>query len=374
MNAPDHAVRAHAVLSASSAKRWLTCTPSARINEQFPDEQSTFAAYGTAMHELAERCLVSGADAHSVPGQYDHQQREAVQQYIDYVRAIPGNLMVERRLSFERWVEAGFGTCDAVVICDKHLTIVDLKGGVGVKVDAVDNAQLMLYALAAIDAFDPIYGPIDTVKMVIHQPRLDHVDEHELPAQHLYDWADNYVRPRAKLAWEGKGEFVPSAECQFCKARHTCRKRAEEALATVSDMSKGPELTNEELAALYPKLDGIVRWANDLSDYCLAKAEAGTKFAGLKLVEGRSVRKWIDDETRIVEKIKTLGLDPDEFLTTKLVGIGEAEKRIGKKEFASEFNDLIVRPSGKPTLVSATDKRPEISDHATAVSELLSDC
>ena len=137
-------------------------------------------------------------------------------------------------------------------------------------------------------------------------------------------------------------------------------------------MTKGAALTNEELAALYPRLDGIVRWANDLSDYCLTRAEAGVKLPGLKLVEGRSNRKWVDDDAKVADVFESLGLDPSEFYNAKLIGITDAEKLVGKKEFAEAFADLVVKPPGKPSLVLMTDKRPEMNDHAAAVKELLS--
>lgn len=372
MNAPDHAVRAHAILSASGADRWLACPPSARLNEQIKDEGSSFAAEGTRAHELAEKALIAGRNTHRIDGDWPHDMRDYVQTYVDYVCAIPGERMVESRLSFEKWVQEGFGTCDAVVIDDGHLSIVDLKFGKGLRVYATDNAQLKLYALAALDAYDAIYGPIHTVKMVIHQPRLDHVDECQVSAESLYMWANEIVKPTAELAWDGKGEFATGDHCQFCKVRHTCRARADEALLTVGDMAKGAELTNEELAAIYPRLDGVVRWANDLSDYCLTRAEAGVKFMGLKLVAGRSVRKFVDDETKVIARFEALGLDEDQYLTKKIVGIGAAETLVGKKEFANEFDDLVIKPEGKPTLVPVTDKRPELSNHSAALTELLS--
>lgn len=378
MGGPDHAVRAHAILSASSADRWLACPPSARLNEQIPDERSEFAAYGTAMHELAERALIADRQAHEIEGPYDHEQRDAVQVYLDYVRAIPGERMIETRLSFEKWVMQGFGTCDAIVIDDGHMTVVDLKGGKGVRVDADDNAQLKLYALAAFDAYDPIWGPLHKVKLAIVQPRLDHIDEWEISTADLLDWAENTVKPIAALAWEGLGEFSSGDHCQFCKVRHTCRTRAEVNLAIAKDemgewCPPAANLSDAELAHLYPKLDGLVRWANDLSAYCLTRAEAGTRFDGLKLVEGRSNRCIVDGkDDEVIERLREQGLDDFEFMTQKLAGITALEKLLGKKEFAELLGDVVIKPSGKPTLVVATDKRPEYdpSQRQSAIAEM----
>lgn len=377
MNAP-HEFRAHALLSASSAARWLTCTPSARLTESMSDERSSFAEYGTQMHELAEKCLLGNRNADDVTGAYDQVQREAVQQYVDYVRAIPGERMIEQRLSYEKWVRSGFGTCDAVVISNGHLTIVDLKGGVGVLVRAEQNEQLMLYALAALDAYDAIYGPIHTVKMVIHQPRLDHVDEYETPSAELYRWADEFVRPRAELAWKGEGVFVPSEACQFCRARHTCRARAEINLNIAKDemgewCPPAANLSDAELAEIYPRLANFVKWANDLKSYCQVRAEQGSKFPGLKLVEGRSDRCIADGkEEAVIEALRQHGHDDYEFLNIKLAGITALEKLLGKKEFTAVLGDYIVKPAGSPTLVLATDKRPELdlSQKQTAIAEM----
>ena len=378
MNAPDHAIRAHAILSASSADRWIACPPSARMNEQMPDERSEFAAYGTAMHELAERCLLAGRDAHDMSGNYDAEQREAVQVYLDYVRGIPGERMIESRLSFETWVQQGFGTCDAIVISDGHMSVVDLKGGKGVKVFSEDNAQLKLYALAALDAYDPIFGPIDKVKLVIVQPRLDHIDEWEISTVDLLEWAEGTVKPIAALAWEGKGEMAAGDHCQFCKVRHTCRTRADVNLAIAKDemgeyCPPPANLTDDELGAIYPKLSDLVKWANDLKAFCQARAETGVKFSGLKLVEGRSDRCIADGkEDAVIEALRQHGHDDFEFLTQKLAGITALEKLLGKKEFSAVLGDYIVKPAGSPTLVPATDKRPEYgpSQKQSAIAEM----
>lgn len=376
MNAPDHSIRAHALLSASSADRWIACTPSARLNDAIKDEGSVFAAEGTRAHELAERTLLSGRQAHEIDGDWPIDMRDYVQQYVDYVRAVPGERMIEQRLAFTKWVQEGFGTCDAIVIADGHLTIVDLKYGKGLRVDAPDNAQLMLYALAALDAYDAIYGPIHTVKMVIHQPRLDHVDEHEMSADALYAWADNTVKPAAEAAWKGEGEFKTGDHCQFCKVRHTCRARAEVALATAKDemgnwCPPAAHLSNEELAELYPRLDGLVRWANDLSDYALTRAEAGIKFPGLKLVAGRSVRVIADPE-KAVEALRSEGYCEQEYLNSKIRGITDLEKLLGKTKFVEVLGPFVQKPEGRPTLVVASDKRPELDlgGKAMAVEEM----
>lgn len=376
MNAPDHALRGHAVLSASSASRWLACPPSARLNEQMPDEKSVFATEGTLAHELAERCLVSGRHAHEVNGDYPHEMRDFVQVYADHVRAIEGELLVEQRLSFETWVQGGFGTCDAVVVGDRRLCVRDFKYGKGLRVFADHNAQLMLYGLAALDAYDPIYGPIDTLDLGIVQPRLDHIDIWEIKTSDLLNWAETVVKPIAALAYVGKGELAAGEHCQFCLVRHTCRTRAETNLAIARDdmgewMPPPASMSDVELGSLYPKLNELVRWANDVEAYCLSRAEAGTRFPGLKLVEGRSVRQ-IDNKEEVIKLLRSDGFDDYQFLEQRLVGITALEKLLGKKLFAERLGQFCSKPAGKPTLVVATDKRLEIdpSQRAAAIAEM----
>ena len=371
MNAPEriaiaHGTRSHAILSASSAERWLNCPPSARINEAYPDEHSPYAADGTRQHELAERCLLTGRDAMTINGDHSREHREAVQVYLDYVRAIPGELMVEQRLSFEQWVPEGFGTCDAIVISDRHMSVIDYKGGSGVKVYATDNPQLKLYALAAFAAYDAIYGPIQQIKLAIVQPALDHIDEWEISSNDLLAWADNFVKPIAALAIEGKGEVKAGSHCKFCKCRHTCRTRAEANLAIAKDefgefMPKAASLSDEELAALYPKLADLISWASDLKEYMQARAETGTHYTGLKLVEGRSSRVIADPE-RAAALLKAEGFAHDRlFVPEKLQTLTALEKLVGKKRFAELLGDCLSKPAGKPTLVTADDERPELN-------------
>lgn len=185
----------------------------------------------------------------------------------------------------------------------------------------------------------------------------------------LLAWGET-IKAVAAQAFAGEGTAKPGDHCRFCKARHTCRARADAMIAAVADMPKGDHLLDTELAALYPKLDEITRWANDLQSYALSRAESGVKLAGLKLVEGRSVRTWTNDAA-VRNALTDAGYDEEDFITTKLAGITTVEKLVGKKEFAGQFGHLTTKPAGKPTLVSVEDKRPELSNHDMAVSELL---
>ena len=372
MSAAGHEQRAHAYLSCSSSERWLNCTVAPSLEAKFSDEASPYALEGTKAHELAEAALMGGFSADDVRGDYSREMRDYVQMYIDYARGIDpsGHLMVEQRLDVSSWVPECFGTSDAVIVSDSRLHIADLKYGKGLRVDTERNSQLMLYALGAWDAYDCIYGPFETVVMHIAQPRLDHYSSWEVAVHELLAWGES-IKPIARMAFNGEGTATAGDHCQFCKARHTCRARAERMLTAVGDMTKGDHLSDDELSAIYPRLGEIVKWANDLESYCLARVEGGTALHGLKLVEGRSVRRWVDD-LAVVERLTAAGYDPGQFSTTKIEGITAIEKLVGKKKFSEVLGDLVVKPPGKPTLVPVTDERPEISNHDLAVSELLS--
>lgn len=374
MTAPDHSARAHAYLSCSSSDRWLNCTVAPSMEAKFSDEGSSFASEGTEAHELGERALVTGKDAEFVSGKYPAEMREYVQQYVDYVRDLAkdaDHLIVEERLDISAWVPECFGTSDAIVIAKDTIHAIDLKYGKGIKVFPERNTQLMLYALGTYDAFDAIYGPITEIVAHIVQPRLDHIASWSISTSDLLAWGES-IKPIARMAFAGEGSAKPGDHCQFCKARHTCRARFEMNLnlakVEFGDMPKGAELTDSELAEIYPQLDGFVRWANDLQSYCLTRAEAGEKLAGLKLVEGRSIRK-IKDELAAVTRLRETGMDDYEFMNMKLKGITELEKTLGKQRFTEVLGELIVKPAGKPVLVTEADPRPELSGISTAQAD-----
>lgn len=370
----DHTSRSHAYLSCSSSHRWLNCTVAPSMEAKFSDEGSSFASEGTEAHELGERALVTGKDAEFVSGKYPAEMREYVQQYVDYVRDLAkdaDHLIVEERLDISAWVPECFGTSDAIVIAKDTIHVIDLKYGKGIKVFPERNTQLMLYALGTYDAFDAIYGPITEIVTHIVQPRLDHIASWSISTSDLLAWGES-IKPIARMAFAGEGTAKPGDHCQFCKARHTCRARFEMNLnlakVEFGDMPKGAELTDSELAEIYPQLDGFVRWANDLQSYCLTRAEAGEKLAGLKLVEGRSIRK-IKDELAAVTRLRETGMDDYEFMNMKLKGITELEKTLGKQRFTEVLGELIVKPAGKPVLVTEADPRPELSGISTAQAD-----
>ena len=386
MSGEAHAERAHAKLSASGSKRWLTCTPSAVLESQFPDSTSAFAEEGTWAHEYAELLLTDYlfkmdiklferrlnnvmSETFASPDNY-----EAVESYVAFVQGrikqareqdSSAIVLLEQRVDFSEWVPEGFGTGDVVILSNGILEIIDLKFGKGVQVDAKGNTQLSLYALGAWHQYSMIYD-IERVRITIVQPRLNHVSTDEFDLAQLLTWAEFTVKPRAEMAAEGKGEFVPGDHCRFCKARFECRARAQ--MAVEQDFKEPALLSDAEIAELLEKADLIEKWVKDLQEHARAKAEQGTKFNGWKLVEGRSVRKYSDPEA-VAQRLFAEGYGETELFERELKGITALEKTLGKKRFNELVADLIVKPPGRPALVPESDKRQEINALETAQAE-----
>ncbi len=362
----------HALLSASSSHRWLNCPPSARLEEGFADSANDYAAEGTAAHALAEHKLREFLKLSSKRpvSRYDSQELE---DYTDayvayaceliseaYLRSNDPITLVEQRLDFSHYVPEGFGTGDLVIVADGILDVVDLKYGKGIMVSAEHNPQMMLYALGALALFDNLYD-IQKVRMTICQPRLDNISIFELPLDKLLIWAETELKPKALLAMKGEGEFVCGEHCRFCRARATCRTRAERNLELAKLDFKPPALlTDDEIAEVLSRAEDLARWSADVWEYAQSEAISGRKkWPGYKVVEGRSNRKY-SDEAVVAETLLAAGqYSENTIYNRKLIGITDMEKLLGKKQFNELLDSFIVKPPGKQTLVVASDKRQE---------------
>lgn len=366
----------HALLSASSSHRWLACPPSARLCEDYEDTGSEYAQQGTDAHSLCEHKLklalgMETTDPTESLSFYDEEMEECACGYAEYVLSLVEEakknckdpvVLIEQKLDFSRFVKDGFGTGDCVVIADGTLYIIDYKHGKGVEVSAAENPQMMLYALGALELFDGIYD-IDTVRMAIYQPRRENVSVCVMAKDDLLQWAYNDLMAKAKLAYDGEGEFNAGGHCRFCKAKAVCRKRAEYNLELAKyDFEMPATLEDDEIAAILIKADELAAWAADVKEFALQQALSGVKYDGFKIVEGRSNRKYTD-ENAVADTVKKAGYDPYE---PKLLGITAMEKLLGKKKFADILNGLVEKPQGKPVLVLESDKRPELQSSAAA--------
>lgn len=361
----------HALLSASSSHRWLNCPPSARLCEGYEDKGSEYAQEGTDAHILCEHKLklalgVATKDPTDSFSFYDEEMEECACGYAAYVMELVEEakkickdpvVLIEQRLDFSRFVEEGFGTGDCVIIADGTLYVIDYKHGKGVEVSAVENPQMMLYALGALELFDGIYD-IDTVRMAIYQPRRENVSVCVMAKDDLLQWAYNDLMAKAKLAYEGGGEYACGDWCRFCKAKAACRKRAEYNLELAKyDFEMPATLDDVEIAAVLARADELAAWAADVKEFALQQALSGVRYDGWKIVEGRSNRKYTDEDA-VADTVSKAGFDPYE---PKLLGITAMEKLLGRKKFAELLVGLVEKPQGKPALVPVTDKRPEMN-------------
>lgn len=355
----------HAILSASGSARWLACPPSARINAELPETTSIYAEEGTKAHALAEKTLNGYLAGGSADVQSDNEEmKEAVQRYVDIciekinaakVASPDAVVHVEFRLDFSTYVPDGFGTGDMVIVSDKSLEICDLKYGKGVPVSAEGNTQMRLYALGAVEEFGMLYA-FDTVHMTIIQPRLDSVSTDTLSAGKLLDWGRSII-PVAKEAYDGKGEFKAGDHCRFCKFRPRCKALAAY-MTEKTALRKKQTLTDLETVSILQAANDIKRWLTDLEDYALGKALDGYDWPGMKLVEGRSKRVITDPDAAATALIN-LGFVPSAvYKPRELQTLTALEKLVGKKSLAEALGDIIEKPSGKPTLVELSDKRP----------------
>lgn len=373
----------HAVLSASSSHRWLNCSPSARLEQEFEDRETEAAAEGTAAHALCEHKLRRALKMQSRKpiSKYDCEEMDThTDNYVQFVLETIAQakehcadpiINIEQRLDFSCYVPHGFGTGDCIIIADKALHIIDFKYGQGVLVEAEQNPQMMLYALGALRIYDTLYD-IEDVAMTIYQPRRENISTWTITVSNLLSWAENELVPKAKLAFDGKGEYMPGPWCTFCKAAVKCRARAEEKLALAQyEFAQPPLLTDAEIEEILGKLDDLTRWADEIKSYAQdAALNHGKQWHGYKVVEGRSVRKYSDEEA-VIEAANAAGYH-DIFRKT-LLPITEMEKLMGKQEFAEVLSGLIIKPAGKPTLVPITDKRPAMTKANIDFNEIQED-
>ena len=362
----------HARFSPSKGKQYLSCTASLALEEQFEDEQSSYAAEGTAGHELAEQLIrkyLKIRTRRPVSEYYTDELVEAVEEYVSYVTGqieearkdcADSVFLVEQRVDLSAFVPECFGTADMVIITDKKVHAIDLKLGQGVRVDAKENCQLMIYGLGLLQTADSLFD-VDTVELTIVQPRLDSVSEWAVSAEELRKWGEDVFVPKALEALSGEGTFCPGTDtCRFCRARFNCRARAEFFLEEAKHEFKDPELlSDEEMAEVLSKADALKKWAEEV--YAYAQDEAVThhkEWPGFKLVLGKSNRKYTD-ENDVITAAKAAGYE--DIFKTSLIGITEMEKLMGKKKFSEVLGGLVYKPQGKITLVPDSDKREPVN-------------
>ena len=356
----------HALLSPSAAHRWMNCPPSACLEREFPSSSSEVAAEGTAAHALCEHKLRKLLKLRSKRPHSDFEDDEmdrCSDDYVSFVQEQMGEIpspmvLVEQRLDLTRYVPEAFGTADCIIVGGDRLHIVDFKYGMGVLVEAEHNPQMMLYALGALELLDGIYD-IQTISMSIFQPRRENVCTWSLPKEDLLRWARDDLVEKARLAYMGEGEYRAGEWCTFCRAAVRCRARAEEKLRLAKEEFKYPPLiTDEEIEDVLGEIPELIKWANAILAYATdAAVNHGKVWMGFKIVEGRSVRRYKDEDV-VAREAESAGYT--DIFDKKLISLTQMERLMGKKAFTDILDGLIEKPPGKPTLVPISDKRPAI--------------
>lgn len=394
MSSVSHGDRAHARLSASGSKRWLTCTASPRLEDQFPDTTSAAAEEGTVAHELAELELRRYLMLPDNPSQteiaaidrkikaseyYGRDMEDYVRRYVGFVletlmrykgaaefMGLPAPyIMLETRLDLSKYVPDSFGTGDVIIVSPGlGIEIIDLKYGKGVPVSAIDNTQMRLYALGVLDIPALQTYEFHLIKMTINQPRLNDISSEEMSSGALQAWGMEYVKPRAIEAAYGPGTFVPGDHCKFCKARFVCKARGEEQLKLLPFTEKKPETYSlDEVAQLLEKIDHMASWAKEVKEYAFNQALEGNSVPGYKLVSGIAKRSIVDPEGLKALILFDLGGDKitEEALSKppELLPLGKLEKLIGIDWIEQNAAGLVTKKQPKPALVPLSDKRPE---------------
>mgnify|MGYP002791081626 FL=1 len=374
-----HAERDHAILSPSSAKRWINCTPSALLAEAAGSKSSVYAEEGTLAHEIAEYALTKYLEGaydpiidDAVPLKDEHLENPLfgvdMADYIrDYCEFVIGEnyemqkaggsskMYIERRVDITDYAHDSFGSVDVTLVSDKTIHIIDLKYGTGVRVSADMNEQMLMYALGTLKSLKTEH--IEKIRMTIAQVRLDHYDTFEMSKGELLDWAEKVLKPAAKAAIQGKGKQVIGSWCGFCPVKAQCRAQRDAILADFEEKPEPLLLSDEEIVDLIGKIDTYKSWIESVNKYVYDRAIQGHKWEGYKLVAGRTSRV-IKDEAKIRQALLNEFLE-DEVLNIKLKGIGDLEKLVGKKVFSARFGDAIESRPGAPKLVPESAKGVE---------------
>lgn len=380
-NLNDHNSRAHALLSASSAHRWLACPPSAVAAEAYPAQDTEYTREGTLAHEVAEytaRKYINGTfTPDCIPEGYNVEMKDCAEGYADYIQELTKSddavVLLEQRVDFSPWVPNGFGTCDAVILQGDTMTVIDYKYGVGVPVSAEDNPQMKLYALGALNDYGIAYD-VTKVEMHIYQPRINNISSCSFTVEELMDWAGKVVKPTAAKAAKGKGNYSAGVHCKFCAHAGRCReltKTCTEYVETHSLRVAVPVLAPHEVAEVLQMEPLVTLWLKRVKAQALNTLMDGGDVPGYKVVEGKlGNRKWVDEQ-EVLHRLKAYGYTDEDITETKLLSPAAMDKAIGKKKVVELLDGFVDRSPGAPTVVPASDKRPPLDRLAEAQKDFI---
>jgi len=364
-------LKKHALLSASSAKQWLTCTPSPRLCENEEEHKSKYADEGTKAHELCEKLVNSFINQDGKQHECDDSEMyECCLEWLSLVEECTAALetsqkrkakvFTEIKLDYSNYAPEGFGTCDCLICCGKAIHVLDFKYGRGIPVPVEHNPQLRCYAIGALNLFEGI-AEIEQIKMTICQPRKNYCETTTETVEEILDWAENELKPKAEMAFKGEGELVPGDHCVFCRVRAKCRARYEYVTSAISDDFDEPQtLSDEEIEQIIPKLDDIEDWVDDVRKYVLSRTLNGHKWKSVKCVEGRSCRQI---SSAAADELRKQGYNDDQIFNHKIKGLGELATLLGGDDALNAvLGKYITKPKGKPTIVPrvGNERRQEL--------------
>lgn len=386
----------HSPLGPSSSKRGISCPGSVKASKGATDDESIYAAEGTAAHYLSELArnhnlpCIDWLEHVFVVGKYkftvDDEMAESAQAFVDWCAQTPGTPLTEQRIDYSRYFpddaikEFGpaFGTLDDARLNDDVVAIKDFKHGKGVQEWAKENTQLMLQALGVLEDFGYLYD-IKGFELGIAQPRLNHFDTWYISVEDLLAWAQSVI-PAWAAGVQAGTEFKAGDWCKFCRIRKKCAVRANTGVQLMLEAGEFEDLdelethalrarnglqfvTTEQMVKILPVLDVFKAWIKDLEKRAISELMAGDKImaAAWKLVEGRSNRKWNGSEEAVAAAVYPLA---EPFEKPKLRSVSVLEKEIGKAAFKEALGEFVTKPPGKPKLVPIEDKRPAITNLA----------
>lgn len=373
----NHSERAHALLSASSAARWLACPPSAVAAEAYPNEGTEYTAEGTLAHEVAEYAASAPSDAPWIANGRDDITQEMIEcakGYADYIqeqiKTPDATVLLEQQVDFSPWVPGGFGTADCIIIQGDTMDVIDYKYGKGVAVSAEDNPQEKLYGLGALNDYGFVYD-VQTIRLHIYQPRLNNISVDTLTVEELLLWAEKTVKPTAAKAYKGKGDYSPGEHCRFCPHAGRCRaltKTCTEYVTTHGMRSAVPVLAPWEVAQVLTMEPLVSLWLKRVKDQALTSMLNGQQVPGYKVVAGRGSRTWADD-LEVAAELEKAGYTWEDITKTELLSVAGMEKALGKKKVAELVGGQILTHTGAPTVAPESDKRPAYDPVAQALDD-----
>ena len=377
----------HALLSPSSAHRWMNCPLAPRLEATLPEKPSEYAREGTVAHSVCEITAkkkykkVKASEYNRVikklktDAAWDDEMLHTAETYVEHLTERAMEFANEPYIAFEvkvdisDYVPEAFGRCDCVMFGGDTLIITDYKHGKGVPVSPDENPQLMLYALGALKLYKPLFGvALKKVAVYIDQPRIGAYDGWACTVDELLAWGES-VKPKAQMAFMGFGEYHAGDWCRFCRANGICKAQAEQQIGAFDDFSAAVGnpaalLSPSEMGEVLKRGETLVSWYETVREKALESLLNGEKIPGYKVVEGRSTRCWTDQD-KALDKLQESGVDRALIYDSVPKTLAQLEKMLGTAKFKELVGEFVTKPQGKPTIAPESDSRQPFSSAAS---------